>query len=298
MSNSTEKTSNEFSQLEPLIPSMRVTGDNPLLNYRMLGTIGSGSFGTVRKAKNIRINKLVAIKRVSVTRKNLFEKEVNILRRIRGDQCHEYLLCAYESFLVGENYYLVTEFIDGLSLAKFIENNDTTDDDNYRLILLISRAVQVIHQSNVAHRDLKPANIMVYRDIGGQIHIKVIDFGLSCFISKDSDAVCSKNRVGTRKYMAPEVIAREVKPSQVKLTDIFSLASIFYYIATRGKPLFSAHGDKPKLEQKIINRNHADLDVLPDYLIPIIKSMLRSPDKRPTIEEVIEQLQLRSGNIV
>ena len=299
--NSSKKTSTEeeSNNLEPLDAEQIDDNENRLDKYRLLSVISSGSFGTVRKAKNMLKNQMVAIKKVSKDHEKLFHKEITVLRHVRGNSCHHFLLCAYESFLIGENYYLVTEFIDGEPLNKFIEHNDLTAEENYGLILQISEAIKVIHDLKIGHRDLKPANIMVYRDFTGEIKVKIIDFGLACIISKKSNAVCSTNRVGTRKYMAPEVIRREVKsPEQVKPTDIYSLASIYYHIASGGDPLFTGNGDNEELERKILNNLHAPLGVIPAYLRPVIKSMLSSADERPDIDEVISDLESSYGDYV
>ena len=117
---------------------------------------------------------------------------------------------------------IVMEYIDGVSLDTFIASGDVTIADARDISRQMADALAYIHARQVFHRDIKPSNIMIShrRNI-----VKIIDFSLS-----DSDEfIVLKNPAGSRKYIAPEQLHREAKPSVA--ADIYSLGVVISELA-------------------------------------------------------------------
>jgi serine/threonine-protein kinase len=153
--------------------------------YRIIDRIGQGGMGEVYRGEHIRIGRQVAIKvlypecaqDLTLAR---FEREARAAARIGNDHILEVL--DFGS-LPDKAPYLVAELLDGLAAA---------------------------HRADVLHRDLKPANVFLLREKAGrQDFVKIIDFGVSKFLSVSNDGLCvtaTGALVGTPYYLAPELI--------------------------------------------------------------------------------------------
>ena len=141
-------------------------------------TLGSGTFGVVRKVKHIetgqkRACKVIARKKI----KNLerFKAEVQILQKVD----HPYILKLYEYFEDEKNFYLVTELCKGGELFdKIVEKEHYEEKEAAKVFKQIMTAINYCHEQNIAHRDLKPENFL-FDTKEDNSDIKVIDFGLS-----------------------------------------------------------------------------------------------------------------------
>jgi serine/threonine protein kinase len=179
--------------------------------YEILAPIGSGGMGEVWKARDPRLGRIVAIKRLHGQHGERFEQEARAIAALNHPH-----IC--QIFDVGLDY-LVLEYIDGKPLA-----GPLPVDEAVRLALQITSALEEAHGRGILHRDLKPANILVT----AKGSAKLLDFGLAKLAdAPDSDLTKTVEGtvMGTAAYMAPEQI--EGKPCDAR-SDVFSFGAVLY----------------------------------------------------------------------
>ena len=179
--------------------------------YVLLSLIGAGGMGEVWKARDTRLNRIVAIKRLKGRHTSRFEQEARAIAALN----HPNICQIYD---VGPDY-LVMEYIDGKPLS-----GPLADDEAARLALQIAGALEEAHGKKILHRDLKPGNILVTAKGAA----KVLDFGLAKFMA-DSDATNTMDGtvLGTAAYMSPEQAQGMAVDER---SDIFSFGAVMYEI--------------------------------------------------------------------
>src|SRR5262249_35781740 len=167
--------------------------------YDMLGVLGRGGMGVVFKARQVRADRVVALKVIKATvdddeLRGRFRTEAQVLARIK----HTNIVQIYD---VGEERgcpYFSMEFVSGGSLAQRLQRETVPVQEVARLIETLARAVEAAHQAGVLHRDLKPSNVLL--DIDGTP--RITDFGLAKQLEKDDGHTHTGALVGTPAYMA------------------------------------------------------------------------------------------------
>ncbi len=203
-------------------------------DYEILAELGRGGMGVVYKARQISLNRIVAIKRV-LSGSNIGWEELN---RFRGEAeavaqlQHPNIVQVYEIGESGGSPYFSLEFVDGGSLEKQFAATPQPPADAARTIAILARAIHFAHGKGIVHRDLKPANALLALD--GTL--KVTDFGLAKRLDDDSGHTRSGAIMGTPSYMAPEQAygkSNEIGP----VADIYALGAVLYAALT-GHPPF------------------------------------------------------------
>ena len=177
--------------------------------YVLLGGIGAGSMGDVWKARDTRLDRVVAIKRLRVPGATI-EREARTIAGLNHPN-----ICTLHD--VGSDY-LVMEFIDGTPLTGPIDPAEAT-----RIALQIVSALEAAHAKGIIHRDLKPANILL---AGGRA--KLLDFGIArsrVGLTPDSTMTSETTVSGTPAYMAPEQAQAGAADAR---SDIFSFGAVLY----------------------------------------------------------------------
>jgi serine/threonine-protein kinase len=187
--------------------------------YEVISLLGAGGMGEVWKARDTRLGRLVAIKRLTSAHSDRFEHEARAIAALN----HPHICQIHD---IGPDY-LVLEYIDGDRLRGPVPPAEAI-----RLASQIASGLEEAHRRGILHRDLKPANIMITgRDAGadlpGSTIAKLLDFGLAKLVSADADATRTADGVvsGTAGYMSPE--QAEGKPLDVR-SDIFSFGAVLY----------------------------------------------------------------------
>lgn len=202
--------------------------------YEIMAELGKGAMGIVYKARDPKINRLLAIKTIRFSdefepakikgAKERFLREAEIA----GQLSHPSIVSIYD---VGEDYdltYMAMELIEGENLQKFCrEGSLLTLKQVLYIIAETASALDYAHSRGVIHRDIKPGNIMLLE--GG--HVKVTDFGIAKAVS--SSQTKSGVVLGTPNYMSPEQI--NGRPLDGR-SDIFSLAVVFFELLTGQLP--------------------------------------------------------------
>jgi WD40 repeat protein/serine/threonine protein kinase len=215
--------------------------------YELLAEIARGGMGVVYRARQVRLNRIVALKMIL---SGQFAGKADVQRfhteaEAAAQLDHPGIVPVYE---VGEHdghHFFTMGFVDGGSLSSRLLEGPLAPREAALLVEQIATAVQYAHEHGVIHRDLKPANVLLDRN--GQP--RITDFGLAKNTHNDSGLTASGQVMGTPGYMPPEQAAGNA--SQVKeVADVYSIGAILYALLT-GRPPFQADNVMDTLMQVI-----------------------------------------------
>jgi serine/threonine protein kinase len=224
-------------------------------DYEFLDRIGRGGMGAVYRARQVSLNRIVAIKVIgdgalaSPAALARFRREAEATAKLD----HPNIVPVYE---IGEheaNPYLVMRFVEGASLAEKlaefapgISPHASRQFESARLMTLVARAVHYAHSRGVLHRDLKPSNILLDRN--GNPHLT--DFGIAKILDENAELTRTAELLGTPCYMSPEQAAGKTFAATA---DIYSLGVILYEMLTGRRPF---EADRPvEILRKVIEED-------------------------------------------
>lgn len=229
--------------------------------YVVLEQLGAGGMGVVYRARDERLQRIVAIKVLnaglltSSEARSHFRREALALARVN----HPQIATVYDVGEQGEIEYIVMECVQGESLKAKLSAGPLSPEEATRIVLQIAEALEEAHTQGVIHRDLKPANVMITSK--GQV--KVLDFGVAKLLA-GADATQSRlegnGPIGTPYYMSPEQALG--KPVDAR-TDLWSLGAL-YYEALTGRPPFEADSALAVLRAVTSGRFRSAREVRPD----------------------------------
>ena len=202
----------------------------------VLECLGRGGMGMVYKARQPRLNRFVALKILAREKEKdprfaeRFTREAQALARLN----HPNIVTVYDFGETNGLYYLLMEFVDGMSLRQLLQSRKLAPEEALVIVPSICEALQYAHEQGIVHRDIKPENILLDK----QGRVKIADFGIAKLLGADGKVESltgEQGVVGTPHYMAPEQVE---KPSIVDhRADIFSLGVVFYEMLTGELPL-------------------------------------------------------------
>ena len=217
---------------------MQLNPGKSLGPYEILDAIGAGGMGEVYKARDTRLNRLVAVKvlpegvALDAERKQRFEREAQTIAALN----HPNICVVHDVGQDGGTHYLVMEYLEGDTLAARIEKGPLPLDQALKCAIEVGDALDKAHGHDVVHRDVKPANIILTKS-----GAKLLDFGLAkagaaSIISGASQAPTNLTMqgtiVGTPHYMAPEQVEGNEPDAR---SDIFALGVVLYEMLTGNK---------------------------------------------------------------
>lgn len=217
--------------------------------FEILGILGKGGMGVVFKARQVALDRIVALKMIlggdNATPEALarFEAEARAVARFQ----HPNIIQIYEVGLTGDLPYFSLEFVEGGPLSKKISREPQDPTYAAKTVETLARAMHYAHERGVIHRDLKPANVLLAAD-GTP---KITDFGLAKQLEQDSGQTLGGTVLGTPSYMAPEQAAGELEKVG-PLADVYALGASLYDMLT-GRPPFVGSSVLNTLEMV---RNH------------------------------------------
>jgi eukaryotic-like serine/threonine-protein kinase len=225
------KPSGSTAEPAPLFELPARLGD-----YELLEEIGRGGMGIVYRARQISLDRVVAVKMIlrgtlaSPDDLARFRAEAEAAARLD----HPNIVPVYEVGEIEGQPYFSMKFVAGTTLARRLAEGPMLPREAAAVLLPVARAIHFAHRQGLLHRDLKPSNILIDED--GQPH--VTDFGLAKRITDNTGLTHTGAIIGTPSYMAPEQVGGnrgEIGPS----SDVYSLGSILYQMLT-GRPPFQA----------------------------------------------------------
>jgi WD40 repeat protein/predicted Ser/Thr protein kinase len=260
--------------------------------YEILGELGRGGMGVVYKARQLGLNRTVALKMILVgvhagdAERSRFRLEAEAAARLQ----HPNIVQVYD---IGESHghpFFSQEFVQGGTLAARLDHRPQPARLAAQVAAALARAVHAAHRSGIVHRDLKPANIL----LTAEGTPKITDFGLAKRIDAEARLTQSNAVLGTPSYMAPEQAegrSRTIGPA----ADIYALGAILYEMLT-GRPPFLADtpldtilqvvADPPVPPSRLQSKVPADLEAV------CMKCLQKDPRQRyPTAEALAEDLE-------
>ena len=205
----------------------------PIPGYQLLGELGRGAMGVVYRAKQLRANRIVALKvmlnsdHVRPQDMARFSMEAEASAQLQ----HAGIVQVFDVGNVNGLPYFTQEYVIGGTLASKIAKQMLSHEETARTILAITKAVAYAHSRNIVHRDLKPSNILLTED--GLP--KIADFGLARRMEDQSHLTKDGSILGTPSYMAPEQAygsTHEIGP----LSDVYTLGVILYELLAGRTP--------------------------------------------------------------
>ena len=197
-------------------------------NNNEIKTIGSGSFGNVYLAKNIKDNKIYAIKYMEKNKllkilhslKGIY-REIDIQSRIE----HENIIRILYTYEDKEGFSLVMPFAQKGNLFHYIrKHRGLSEKQTFQLFIQVVNAVYFLHKNDLIHRDIKPENILLFTPNNNEENnylVKLCDFGWCVKLDGES----RKTFCGTTEYMSPELIEHEIYGKEI---DVWSLGILLY----------------------------------------------------------------------
>ncbi|HEX2473934.1 MAG TPA: protein kinase, partial [Lacipirellulaceae bacterium] len=207
-------------------------------DYELLSEAGRGGMGVVFKARERRLNRIVALKMILAGRLadkahvERFYTEARAAARLQ----HPGIVPVYEADEQDGQHFLAMAFVEGSDLAELVRGGPLAPAQATTIIQSAAEATHYAHQQGVIHRDLKPQNILIDHD--GRPHIT--DFGLAKDARAGGATTTTGMVLGTPNYMAPEQITG--RPENIgPAADVYSLGATLYHLLT-GQPPFRAAG--------------------------------------------------------
>ncbi|HVI00216.1 MAG TPA: serine/threonine-protein kinase [Enhygromyxa sp.] len=254
--------------------------------YRLDARIGKGGMGMVYRARQLSLDRDVAIKLIRLDRRHnpdtfaRFRREIDVVSRLS----HPNVVQVIDAGATDDGIsYLVMELLIGRRLDQLVGDTVARDkralDPKLAVELFgqVCAGVGAAHAAGLVHRDLSPANVFV-RELDGTTQIKILDFGLAKAPERGEMALTLDGQIlGTPGFMAPEQIDQE-RPADVR-TDVYALGVLFYYMLTGRRPFggkSSASIIAKQLEGKYAPLEHPNQR----YALVIDKALARNPDDR------------------
>src|SRR6202161_1013474 len=270
----------------------RLLGDR----YELEGVVGRGGMAEVYRARDLRLDRIVAIKtlRTDLARDQTFQARFRREAQSAASLNNPSIVAVYDT---GEDLssgtpvpFIVMEFVDGRTVRDLlIEGHRLLPERTLEIVSGVLRALEYSHQAGIVHRDIKPGNVMVTRN--GDI--KVMDFGIARAMS-DAQATMTQTAqvIGTAQYLSPERARGERVEAR---SDLYPAGCLLYELLT-GRPPFT--GDSPvaiayqHVREAPVPPSRIDPELPPWCDAIVLKAMEKDPaDRYQSAGEMRNDLQ-------
>jgi len=260
-------------------------------DYELLEEIARGGMGVVYKARQISLNRTVAVKMILAGQ---LAGEADIRRfhaeaEAAANLQHPNIVAIHEVGEHEERHYFSMDYVEGQNLATLVRERPLPPARAAELVKTIAEAIQYAHQRGILHRDLKPQNVL----IDEHDRPRVTDFGLAKHAGADSNLTQTGAVMGSPSYIPPEQATGrqdQVGPH----SDVYSLGAILYQLLT-GKAPFVAETPlatlKRVVEEDPVPPSKQNPLVSPDLETICLKCLEKNPERRyPTARALAEEL--------
>jgi serine/threonine-protein kinase len=266
--------------------------------YKILGKLGAGAMAIVYKARQLSLNRTVAIK---ILPKRFSENPEYVERFYKEGQAagklnHQNIVQAIDVGEAGGYHYFVMEYVEGKTISDdLVAGNIFEESEALDIIIQVAKALAHAHACSLIHRDVKPKNIMI--NTNGTV--KLADMGLAR-ATTDIEAAQSEagKAYGTPYYIAPEQIRGKIDIDG--RADIYGLGATLYHMVTGRVPFMaedSADVMRKHLREKLIPPDHINT-ALSAGVSEVIEIMMakQKEDRYSNVEELLLDLEaLRKG---
>ena len=259
--------------------------------FELLGRLGTGGMGTVLKARQLSMDRLVALK---ILPRRLAESEAFVARFLREARSaarlyHPHIVRAYDVGQAGGYYYFAMEYIDGEGLNVILAREGRLEPTRaLRFMKQVCNALAAAHKAGVIHRDVKPSNLMLDR----HGDVRVTDFGLAKITEGDGAITTDGQTLGSPAYVSPEMAAGKEVDARA---DLYSLGAAFYHLLAGQAPFEG--GSLAELLIKHVNETPPPLSQMAPHvdrrLCRIIDRLLeKNPEERaPSAHALLGELE-------
>lgn len=266
------------SQLDRLRPDLEADRRSRRISgFAVLGTLGSGSAATVYKARQLNLDRLVALK-VLPPRALTDDGAIDQFRaeaRAAAQLNHPNIVQAFDVGRSGDVHYIVMEYVEGRTVHEMVKDRGALSEPAaLDVAIRMAEALKHAHDRGFVHRDVKPKNIIIH---GPTATPKLTDMGLARLIADRALAMAEMGRtLGTPYYISPEQVRGDLHIGPA--SDIYSLGATFYFMLA-GRPPFEGRDVDDVMDKHL----HAPL-VAPIELVP---------DMTHGVSEVIEKMMAK-----
>jgi tRNA A-37 threonylcarbamoyl transferase component Bud32 len=278
---------------------------NRFPQLEILELLGRGGMGAVYKARQIKLDRLVALKiltpeaRGDAAFAERFAREARALARLS----HPNIVGVHDFGEVDGLYYFLMEYVDGVNLRQVLHSGQVQPQEAMRIVPQLCAALQYAHDEGVVHRDIKPENILVDR----RGNVKIADFGLAKLLGRSTaeyKLTGSQQVMGTPHYMAPEQIDHPLDVDH--RADIYALGVVFYEMLTGELPLgrFAPPSQKApvdaRLDEVVLRTLDRDPSRRYQHVSDIgsaVEAIFRAPLEQ-TAAQVVQALRISPGDVI
>ena len=256
--------------------------------YRLGRRLGAGGFGTVHEAYDERLDRWVAVKVIHAEGAAPQRARREAVAAARLD--HPGIVGVFDAGEQDGSRYLVSELVDGRTLAQLEQAGELSDRDVLRIGLALCDALEHAHERGVVHRDVKPQNVLVPdRPKSWRGAAKLADFGVA-MLAGDDPLTMTGDIVGTLAYMAPEQAAGKKVDARA---DLYAVALLVYEALAGVNP---KRGVSPADTARLVGRPTPSLgrhrkDLPPELVAAVDRALAIAPFERGTLEELADALE-------
>jgi serine/threonine protein kinase len=252
-----------------------------IAGYEVEGVIGAGGIGMLYRARQLRLNRLVALKLVEpeLAQNPVIRERLRREARTVAALDHPNIVPLYEAGEEDGTVYIVTRWVEGTELGALLRNEGPLEPARAaRIAAQIAAALEVAHEKGLVHRNVKPSNVIVT----SEDHVYLTDFGLAKRAGTASGLTGVDQMLGTVDYVAPEQIEGSEPDAR---GDVYSLACVLYETLTGEPPFAGQQGGMAKMwahvnaEPPSVRERRPDV---PPVLADVVRqAMAKAPDARP-----------------
>jgi serine/threonine protein kinase len=253
-----------------------------IAGYEVEGVVGAGGIGILYRARQLRLNRPVALKLVDpeVASDPVIRERLRREARTVAALDHPNVVPLYGAGEEDGTVYIVTRWVDGTELGTLIRQDGPMEPERAaRVAAQIASALEVAHEKGLVHRDIKASNVI----LTPEDHVYLTDFGLAKRAGTASGLTAMDQMLGTVDYVAPEQIEGNLPDAR---GDVYGLACVLFEMLTGEPPFASQKGGMAKMwahvnaEPPSVRERRPEVSPALDDLIR--RAMAKAPDARPS----------------